>query len=108
MKLLTILFLALLIFGCASEKTLSREEAFQKLQQDKSYPHEINFDIYCSDPEAAKKVLDAGLESAGLVIVQRNQKLGDVGKPLISFTDKASTHSSFIQMKRTRQLMYRR
>ncbi len=92
MKLLTILFSALLIFGCASEKTLSREEAFQQLQQDKSYPHEINYDIYCSDPEAAKKVLDAGLETEGLVTVQRTQKLGDVGKPLINFTEKAQSY----------------
>ncbi len=39
-----------------------------------------------------KKVLDAGLENAGLVTVQRTQKLGDVGKPLISFAGKAQTY----------------
>lgn len=33
-----------------------------------------------------------GLEKEGLVTVQRTQKLGDVGKPLVEFTSKAQAY----------------
>lgn len=92
MKILLVLYSILILAGCTSKKELSREEAFKLLQQEKHYPKVIDYDISRSDPTAAKKVLNAGLESAGLVIVQRTQKLGDVGKPLISFTEKAQPY----------------
>ncbi len=88
--ILSIFFL--LIVGCTSNKELSREEAFQLLQQSKQYPQLIDYDIYCGDPQQAKKVVDAGLESSGLLTVQRTQKLGDAGSPLIHFTDKAQAY----------------
>lgn len=44
------------------------------------------------DPQYAKKVLDAGLEAQGLLTVQRTQKLGDIGSPLIHFKDKARAY----------------
>jgi hypothetical protein len=34
-------------------------------------------------------MIDAGLEVQGLLTVKRTQKLGEIGSPLISFTDKA-------------------
>lgn len=93
MKKLTI-FLSifyLLIAGCTS-KELSREEAFRLLQQQGQYPKVIDYDVYCSDPTYAKKAIDAGLEKEGLVTVQLTQKLADVGKPLIGFTEKAQPY----------------
>lgn len=45
----------------------------------------VDYDIYCGDPEFARKVLDAGLEAQGLVTVQQTQKLSEVGNPLIRF-----------------------
>jgi len=78
----------LLLTGCTS-KELSREEAFRLLQQGKQFPRIIAYDIYRSDPQYARAVLDAGLEIEGLVTVQRTQKLADIGKPLIEFTAKA-------------------
>lgn len=90
----SILFFTLysaLIAGCTS-KELSRKEAFKLLQQGKHYPQLLNYDIYCGDPEHAKKVIDAGLEAQGLLSVQRTQKLGDIGSPLIHFTDKAKAY----------------
>lgn len=90
MKKLTIIFLiASLIGGCNSKKELSKEEASKIIKQENKYPRVIDYEIYCSDPVYAKKVIDAGLEQQGLVTVQRNQQLKDVGKPLIEFTDKA-------------------
>lgn len=52
------------------KKELGNEAALKQIKQENKYPKIIDFDIYCSDPEAAKKVLDAGLEIAGLVTVK--------------------------------------
>lgn len=91
MKPLTIILCSfwLLLAGCKSKKELTREEAFRLLQESKTYPKVIDYDLYVSDPQEAKKVIDAGLETQGLVTVQRTQKLADAGKPLIAFTTKA-------------------
>jgi hypothetical protein len=93
MKKLSIipLLLSAIFTGCGP-KELSRDEALKQIKQEINYPVVLDYDLYCSDPPSAKKVLDAGLENAGLVTVQRTQKLGDVGKPLISFTGKAQSY----------------
>lgn len=82
---------AIVIGGCKS-KELIREEALRLIQEAKQYPQVIGYDLYCGDPHHAKQVLDAGLESAGLLTVQRTQKLGEIGSPLIHFTDKAQSY----------------
>ena len=93
MKKLTLILLSIsLIASCTSKKELTNEEAINLIKQDKNFPSVIDYEIYCSDPASAKKVLNAGLESAGLVAVQRTQKLADVGKPLISFTAQAQPY----------------
>lgn len=56
------------------------------------YPKVMDYDIYCSDPAHAKKLLDAGVEANGLVTIQKIQKLKDMGNPLIGFTDKAKPY----------------
>ena len=81
----------LLLAGCAS-KELGREEALRLLLQDKQYPRVIDYDIYRSDPQFARAVLEAELEKEGWVTVQRTQKLADTGKPLIEFTAKAKPY----------------
>ena len=83
--------LSLLILSCTSDK-LDRKTALQILQNQKGYPKIIEEEIYTGDPEDAKRVLNAGLEKLGLVVVQRTQKLENVGEPLISFTDKAKSY----------------
>lgn len=77
-----------LIVSC-HPKEISREEALRLIHQEKSYPSVVDYDIYCSDPKYGRKVLDAGLEAAGLVTVLHTQKLADVGKPMVTFTTKA-------------------
>ena len=52
----------------------------------------MDYDIYCSDPNHARKLLIAGLEKDGLVKIQQKQKLIDIGKPLIFFTEKAKLY----------------
>jgi uncharacterized protein YpmB len=89
-KLAVILWATSLLFqNCDSKKELSREEALSQIKQERKYPGVLDYEIYCGDPKYSKKVLDAGLESEGLVTVQQTQKLVDVGKPLIGFTPKA-------------------
>jgi len=93
MKKLSIIFLIVnLIASCTSKNELSKEEASNILKQSNHYPLVIDYDIYCSDPEFAKKAIDAGLEQQGLVTIRQTQKLADVGKPLIEFTDKAKPY----------------
>ena len=91
-KVIIIFLIASLIGGCNSKKELSKEEASKIIKQENKYPRVIDYEIYCSDPVYVKKVIDAGLEQQGLVTVQRNQQLKDVGKPLIEFTDKAKPY----------------
>ena len=93
MKKVTIIFLFATVIGaCNSKKELSKEEASKIIKQDNKYPRVIDYEIYCSDPVYAKKVIDAGLEQQGLVTVQHNQQVKDVGKPLIEFTAKAKPY----------------
>jgi hypothetical protein len=62
------------------------------LKQHTTYPKVVDYDIFCGDPEFARKVLDAGLESKGLLTVQRTQKLNEAGKPIIQLSDKAEPY----------------
>lgn len=82
----------LLLTSCSNSEKLDREVALKLLQDSKEYPKTISYNIFVSDPAFAKRVLEAGLEESGLVIVQRTRKLGDVGKPIISFTAKADPY----------------
>jgi hypothetical protein len=93
MKKLTCLFafFTFLFTGCSPEE-LSKEEALQIIRQQAPYPRIVDHDIYASDPQHAKKAMDAGLENKGLVTVQQTQKLGNVGTPLVRFTDKAQPY----------------
>jgi hypothetical protein len=91
-NLSVILIAGLLLSGCGS-KELTRDEALQIIKKERNYPHVLDYDIFCSDPSHAKKVLDKGLEAAGMVIVHRTLKFKDVGvKPIIEFTDKAKPY----------------
>lgn len=92
-KLLFILIsTGLAIFGCNPAQDLKKDEALQIISKELNYPRVIDYDVFCSDPEYAKKMLDAGLETEGLITVQKTQKLKDIGNPLIQFTDKAKPY----------------
>lgn len=80
---------ALLLVACSNNEKLDRETALKLIEDGKTYPKVISYNIFLSDPAFATRVLDAGLEDSGLVLVQRTRKLGDVGDPIISFTEKA-------------------
>ena len=78
-----------IISGCSNNKELTREEAMKLIRQEIHYPKVFDFEINRVDQNQARKVLDVGLEAKGLLAVQRAQKLIDIGRPIIHFTDKA-------------------
>jgi hypothetical protein len=94
MKKLVIILLSagITLVGCTSSGNLNKEEALQILKKELNYPKVVDFDIYCSDPAFAKKLLDAGLETNGIVTIQKTQKLKDAGSPLVLFPETAHSY----------------
>ena len=91
-KLLFILLSAgSILSGCGTNE-LKKEEALLIINKELNYPHVVDYEIFCSDPVHAKKLLDAGLETSGMVTIQKTQKLKDIGKPLVQFTYKAKPY----------------
>lgn len=92
-KLLLILMLAgVALSGCNYAQTPTKEEVLQILNKELGYPKVVDYEIFCSDPEHARKLVDLGLETNGLVLVQKTQKLKDAGKALVQFTEKANPY----------------
>jgi hypothetical protein len=85
MRRLSVVILLALI-GCSSDN-LSRESAAEILRKD--FPRPYVFKVYTAVPQQAKIATESTLEADGLINVERVQKLADVGKPFISFTEKA-------------------
>jgi hypothetical protein len=90
--LFVLLLVGTILSGCNKTQELSNNEALQIISEELNYPRVIDYDVFCSDPEYAKILLLAGLETEGLVTVQKTQKLKDIGNPLIQFTDKAKPY----------------
>jgi hypothetical protein len=68
---------------------LTREEAKRLLLQERAYPATVEYKIYCGSDSDAKKLHESGLVQDSLVVVKLAHTPEDVGKPLISFTEKA-------------------
>lgn len=92
MKNILLLLVAIFFCSCSNHLHLEKEEAATVLKSELKYPHVLDYDLNTADPAAAKRVLDAGLEEAGLVRVDRTQKLKDAGNPLIHFTEQAKPY----------------
>jgi hypothetical protein len=87
-----LIFSATLLFACSTGGDLTPNQASRIIVQEKQYPKIIDYDIYCSDPIFVEKAINAGLEEKGLVRIHRTQKMGEIGKPLIEFTEKAKQY----------------
>ncbi len=90
--LFTLILAGVILSGCNPAPKLSKEEALQIINKELKYPRVIDYEIFCSDPAHAKSLMDAGLETNGLVTVQKTQKLKDIGKPLVQLTEKANPY----------------
>lgn len=92
MKTTIILFVAMLLLVACGKPELDKATAMHILEAEKRNPRTVDYDLYCADPTHARKVLEAGLEEKGLLIVQLTQKLGDAGAPLIQLTETAKPY----------------
>lgn len=92
MKNFLLIFVSGMVIASCSTGELTQQEAFELIKQQTPYPKVVDYDIYCGDPAFAKLALKAGLDKKGLVNIQRTLKLKDVGKPLITFTEKAKPY----------------
>ena len=92
MKTTSALIFAAILFASCGQLKLEKEEAASVIRTAKNYPKVYEHDINMSDPVSARKLLDAGLEEAGLVTIDRTQKLKDAGQPIVHFTEKAKPY----------------
>ena len=86
--LFPVCILAMLLTDCSSHE-LSRNTALGLIKKEFSYPKVYDWNIFTGDPEQAKKILDAGLEKQGYAVVQRTQRMADIGKPWVTLTEKS-------------------
>ncbi|MFE3872221.1 hypothetical protein ACFX5F_13410 [Flavobacterium sp. ZS1P70] len=77
-KLSCILTVVIITITSCTNKTLDEKTAIELIKKEYQYPRILDYDIYRSDPEHARKVLNSGLEEKGMVTVQRTQKLKDI------------------------------
>ncbi len=89
MKANALILLFFIFLTACSKNELSKDEAMVLLAKEKGYPRTMDFEVFTADPMHAKRLLDANLENDGYVTVQKTQKLGEIGNPLIGFTEKA-------------------
>lgn len=82
----------LFMTACSNGAKLEKEEAATIIREEKGYPKVFEYDLNMTDPQSARKLLDAGLEDEGLVTIDRKQKMIDIGKPLVHFTEKAKPY----------------
>ena len=80
-----------LLMACGPKK-LDESQALEIIKKEYSTPKFYDFKIYCADPKTAAKLLDAGLEQEGFVILKHSYSLMDVGKPLVAFTEKSKPY----------------
>lgn len=99
MKTVITLGVAIFFLASCNQLKLEKEEAASTIRAAKNYPKVYEYEINITDPASAKKLLDAGLETEGWVIVDKTQKLKDAGQPIVHFTEKAKPHLIRIEEK---------
>ncbi len=74
-KLSCILTVAIMTMTGCNTKNLDEKTAVELIVKEYQYPRVLDYDIYRSDPQHARKVRQSGLEEKGLITVLRTQKL---------------------------------
>ncbi|MDT0677034.1 hypothetical protein [Autumnicola musiva] len=92
MKKLFLIFMIIPVIGCQTNQKPDKDTVLKIIRKELNYPRTIDYDIFCSDPAHAKKLLDLKLDTAGMVTIQKTQKLKDIGSPLITFTKAAQPY----------------
>ncbi|KGO80801.1 hypothetical protein Q763_09705 [Flavobacterium beibuense F44-8] len=92
MKKLFLIFIVIPIIGCQTNQKPDKETVLKIINDDLNFPRTIDYEIFCSDPAHAKKLLDLKLDEKRMVTIQKTQKLKDIGSPMISFTKVAQPY----------------
>ncbi|UBM59584.1 hypothetical protein LAG90_02805 [Marinilongibacter aquaticus] len=92
MKKLFLIFTLISVIGCQTNQKPDKETVLKMINNDLNYPRTIDYEILCSDPAHAKKLLDLKLDEKGMVTIYKTQKLKDIGSPLISFNKAAQPY----------------
>ena len=92
MKKLFLIFMIIPVMGCQTNQKPDKETVLKIINDDLNFPRTIDYEIFCSDPAHAKKLLNLKLDTTGMVTIQKTQKLKDIGSPLISFTEAAQPY----------------
>ncbi len=92
MERIFVLLSILIGLNSCSKNDLSKDEALSLVNSEKGYPRALEYEIFTADPEFASKLSGSQLETEGFVIVQKTQKMSDMGEPLIKFTEKAKPY----------------
>jgi hypothetical protein len=80
----------LIFLSSCSSHELSRQKAFELIKQAHHYPVVWDFEVFTADPDQAVKLLAAGLETNGYIVVKHTQRMMDEGKPIVTLTDKST------------------
>ncbi|HNP24871.1 MAG TPA: hypothetical protein PKK99_08470 [Bacteroidia bacterium] len=92
MKTVRVLGFAISLMASCSQINLEKEEAASAIRAAKNYPKVYEYEINMTDPASARKLLEAGMETEGLVTIDKTQKLKDAGQPIVHFTEKAKPY----------------
>lgn len=90
--LLSISLPLMMIMGCKSKPDITESQAREIIESAKGYPHTLDYEVFCADPEYATRLYKAGFEEDGLVRIRKTLNMTEVGSPLIEFTQKAETY----------------
>lgn len=82
---------SLIVLGC-NKKNFDEKTAIDLIIKKYQYPKDITYDVFCGDPDHARKILEAGLEKKGLVKVDLQRKIMDSDKSFIHFTKSAQPY----------------
>jgi hypothetical protein len=92
MKNICLLGVAVFLLASCGQVKLDKDQAAAVIRTARQYPKALEYDVNMTDPVSARKLLDAGFEEEGLVTIDKTQKLIDIGKPIVHFTEKAKPY----------------
>ncbi len=77
------------MISCGTEE-IKESQIEDLLRQAKAYPIVVEHRLFCNDTETAKNLHKKGLAEQGFVTANLSHTQTDIGKPLVSFTEKAT------------------
>lgn len=82
----------LLVVGLAACSGLSNGDVETILAESNVYPLTVQLRVYCNDQETARKAVETNLVRDGFVTAQIQRSSGNLGEPLVQFTERAKPY----------------